>query len=178
VSVLSDREILDYVENGYIGVSPFYRENIGPASLDLVLANRFLVPHARVGSIRMDEPIEYDEVVTDRFTLNPGDFVLAASVERIRFPARIAGCLAGRSSIGRLGLFVENAAWFDPGFDGNATLELSNANRYPIVLDAGRRICQMVFWSLAYPAENPYSGKYRGVHATGAVGSRIYEDHR
>ncbi|WP_306298989.1 hypothetical protein [Bacillus sp. OV166] len=46
----------------------------------------------------------------------------------------------GRSSIGRLGLFIQNAGWVDPGFEGHITLELYNANRVPIELRAGRRI--------------------------------------
>ncbi|MCZ6729704.1 MAG: dCTP deaminase, partial [SAR324 cluster bacterium] len=80
----------------------------------------------------------------------------------------------GRSSIGRIGLFVENAGWVDPGFEGELTLELYNANRQPIRLQAGRRICQLVFARMDQPASVPYRGKYQGQRKP--MGSRIYQD--
>ncbi|HCV23794.1 MAG TPA: hypothetical protein DGN59_10050, partial [Candidatus Latescibacteria bacterium] len=52
--------------------------------------------------------------------------------------------------------------------------ELYNANRLPIRLQAGRRICQLVFARMAQAAERPYSGKYQGQHA--ATGSRVHMD--
>ena len=53
-------------------------------------------------------------------------------------------------------------------------LELFNANRLPIELQSGRRICQLVFAEMDQPAVKPYAGKYQG--QKGATGSRIYED--
>ncbi|MBR6747601.1 MAG: dCTP deaminase, partial [Clostridia bacterium] len=79
-----------------------------------------------------------------------------------------------RSSMGRLGLFVQNAGWVDPGFYGEVTLELYNANRCAIELKAGRRIGQLVFAKMDQAAEKPYVGKYNG--QKGATGSRISLD--
>ena len=80
----------------------------------------------------------------------------------------------GRSSLGRLGLFIQNAGWVDPGFHGEITLELFNANRCAIRLQAGRRIGQLVFARMDRAARNPYCGKYRGQR--GATGSRVFLD--
>lgn len=80
----------------------------------------------------------------------------------------------GRSSIGRMGLFIQNAGWVDPGFEGQITLELFNANRLPIRLKAGRRICQLVFAQMDRKTGNVYQGKYQGQR--NAVGSRIHLD--
>jgi len=80
----------------------------------------------------------------------------------------------GRSSIGRIGLFIQNAGWIDPGFEGRITLELYNASSLPIKLQAGKRICQLVFCTMDQKAENPYQGKYQGQKVT--VGSRVYQD--
>lgn len=44
-----------------------------------------------------------------------------------------------------MGLFIQNAGWVDPGFEGKITLELFNANRCAIRLDVGRRVGQLVF---------------------------------
>ena len=80
----------------------------------------------------------------------------------------------GRSSLGRLGLFIQNAGWVDPGFHGEITLELFNANRCAIKLQAGRRIGQLVFARMDQAARNPYRGKYQGQR--GATGSRVFLD--
>jgi dCTP deaminase len=54
------------------------------------------------------------------------------------------------------------------------TLELFNANRQPIRLQAGRRVCQLVFARMDRAAASPYRGKYLGQRR--AVGSRMHED--
>jgi dCTP deaminase len=94
--------------------------------------------------------------------------------EFIRLPANITAFVEGRSSIGRIGLFIQNAGWVDPGFEGTITLELYNANRLPIRLTSGRRICQIVFARMDGPASRPYAGKYQ--HQMDAVGSRVFQE--
>lgn len=44
-----------------------------------------------------------------------------------------------------MGLFIQNAGWVDPGFEGEITLELYNANVLPIRLEAGKKDLQLVF---------------------------------
>jgi dCTP deaminase len=95
-------------------------------------------------------------------------------VEFIRLPADVTAFVEGRSSIGRMGLFIQNAGWVDPGFEGNITLELFNANRLPLRLASGRRICQIVFARMDRATLTPYAGKYQGQRGT--VGSRIFKD--
>ncbi len=73
--------------------------------------------------------IEKDEIV-----IPPHSFLLATTVEFIRLPANVTAFVEGRSSIGRMGLFIQNAGWVDPGFEGTITLELFNANRLPLRL--------------------------------------------
>lgn len=78
----------------------------------------------------------------------------------------------GWSSLGRMGLFIRSAGWVDPGFKGEITLELFNANRCAIELKAGRRVGQLVFAKMDAPAQHPYQGKYQGQR--GATGFRVY----
>lgn len=82
--------------------------------------------------------------------------------------------MEGRSSLGRMGLFIQNAGWVDPGFEGEITLELFNANRCAIELRSGRRVGQLVFARMDAPAQFPYCGKYQGQR--GATGSHIFMD--
>jgi dCTP deaminase len=100
--------------------------------------------------------------------------LLATTREYIKLPGNLTAFVEGRSSIGRMGLFIQNAGWVDPGFEGEITLELYNANRLPIKLQSDRRVCQLVFASMDQYALNPYKGKYQG--QTKPVGSRVYMD--
>ncbi|HLV10031.1 MAG TPA: dCTP deaminase, partial [Halanaerobiales bacterium] len=111
---------------------------------------------------------------TEEIIIPPNSFLLATTMEYVELPEDITAFVEGRSSIGRMGLFIQNAGWVDPGFKGKITLELYNANRLPIKLFSGRRICQLVLAKLDRKAENPYQGKY--INQKEAVGSRIYED--
>ena len=91
--------------------------------------------------------------------LAPHSFVLATTRERVEVPDFLAAFVEGRSSIGRMGLFIQNAGWVDPGFCGQITLELYNANNLPIEIEAGRRICQIVFAKMDQPVESAYCAK-------------------
>ena len=85
------------------------------------------------------------DVQKDESVLEPNHFVLASTAESIRVPHDMAAYVEGRSSIGRLGLQVQNAGFIDAGFHGQITLELENQSGFPIVLKKGVRICQIVF---------------------------------
>jgi dCTP deaminase len=101
---------------------------------------------------------------------------LATTLEYIKLPPNLTAFVEGRSSLGRLGLFIENAGWVDAGFEGQLTLELYNANKYPIRLYPKMRICQLVFAKLDKEPLKPYRGKYQG--QKGVVASKIYLDYR
>ena len=94
----------------------------------------------------------------------PGQFVLATTMEYFELPDDLTAFVEGRSSLGRMGLFIQNAGWVDPGFKGEITLELYNANRCAIELKAGRRIGQLVFAKMDSAALNPYSGNTNSRH--------------
>jgi dCTP deaminase len=122
----------------------------------------------------MSDPPEYDEAVADEFIIPTRGFVLATTQEVIRLPDYLTAFVEGRSSVGRLGLFIQNAGWVDPGFEGAITLELYNANNAPMRIEAGRRICQLVIAQADQPVARPYRGKYQGQRHT--TGSRIHMD--
>lgn len=173
--ILSDKGIKEAIEKRTIIVDPCDDICIQPASLDIRLGRSFATPETKkYDVIPFDKEIKYKKVIADRFILMPGEFVLGTTMEAIRLPNNITAFVEGRSSIGRLGLFVQNAGWVDPGFCGEITLELFNAGNHCIELIAGTRIAQLVFAVMDQNAENPYNGKYQG--QGGATGSMIYKD--
>lgn len=174
--ILSDKTILEMLEADTLSISPLEREQVQPASVDIRLGDTFsIVEDSSVGIITMDNQIQYKTIQTDTYILLPGQFVLATTMEYFSLPANLTAFVEGRSSLGRMGLFIQNAGWVDPGFEGEITLELFNANRCAIELKSGRRVGQLVFAKLDDTALNPYRGKYQGQR--GATGSRVFLDH-
>lgn len=173
--ILSDSTIKAMLQSGELGVSPLSEDQIQPASIDIRLGDTFsMVEDLSNAIVYLDQPVRYRTIRSDQYILLPGQFVLATTQEYFKLPNNLTAFVEGRSSIGRLGLFIQNAGWVDPGFEGEITLELFNANRCAIALNKGRRIGQLVFALLDRDAQNPYKGKYQGQR--GATGSRIHLD--
>ena len=173
--ILSDQTILRLLEEQVLQITPCTREQIQPASVDIRLGNTFcVVDHLPSGILTMDREIPYTSIQTDTYVLLPNQFVLATTMEYICLPDHLTAFVEGRSSLGRMGLFIQNAGWVDPGFQGEITLELYNANRCAIELKAGRRVGQLVFAEMDADALRPYRGKYQGQR--GATGSRVCQD--
>lgn len=173
--ILSDQTIRRMLEEKSLVIEPLEERQIQPASVDIRLGNTFsVVEDSSAGIIDLEREIRYKTIETDKYLLLPGQFVLATTMEYIALPEDLTAFVEGRSSLGRMGLFIQNAGWVDPGFCGEITLELYNANRCAIELTAGRRVGQLVFARMDAPALKPYNGKYQGQR--GATGSRVYLD--
>lgn len=173
--ILSDLTLNQMIESGELVIEPLTPHSIQPASVDCHLGSDFLVVEDRkMHTIDLDTEILYQKIEGDEITIPPHSFLLATTREVVKLPDDLTAFVEGRSSIGRIGLFIENAGWVDPGFEGQITLELYNANSLPIRLQAGRRICQLVFCRMDQMTKNPYRGKYQGQKST--TGSRIFQD--
>ncbi len=173
--ILSDKTIKEMIGSGKLTVEPIEESSIQPASIDCRLGDHFLlIDENRMDCLSMTSEIQYRSLQCEEITLPPHSFLLATTMEYVELPAGLTAFVEGRSSIGRMGLFIQNAGWVDPGFKGRITLELYNANSLPIKLEVGRRICQLVFCKMDGEASRPYSGKYQGQKTT--EGSRIFED--
>ena len=167
--ILSDRDIKAVIASGRVKVEGFTGEpHIHASSMDLHLHNVFKVyEHSKFAVLdprNMDTfknnmrtiVVEND----DPFMMQPGEFVLGVTTERITVPDDLVVRVEGRSSLGRLGIIIHSTAGFvDPGFSGTITLEISNLNRLPIALYPGMRICQIAFEMMSSPAETPYDKK-------------------
>ena len=173
--ILSDKTIKKLLATGELIIEPITEQSIQPASVDVRLGRHFLkVDENNIECMNLDNPIKYIEFEADEVIIPPNTFLLATTMEYIKLPNNLTAFVEGRSSIGRMGLFIQNAGWVDPGFEGEITLELYNANRLPIKLTAGRRLCQLVISQMDDIAENPYQGKYQRQRK--AVGSRVFDD--
>lgn len=190
--ILSDRDIIELIKNGEIAISSEDGKdpilNAHCASLDFRLGRYFKVyDHARHACLDPTKPetlqsatkmITIDEPNTP-FIVQPGEFVLGVTMEKIKLPDYIVARCEGRSSIGRLGIIIHSTAGFvDPGFEGTITLEITNINRLPVALYPGMRIGQFAFEKMTSEALIPYykkrTSKY--LNQSFAEESRIYLD--
>lgn len=172
--ILSDKELKHRIMYEPL-IGPIDNEQIQPAGVDLRIGNSFLKPVPKLGDDynAFDKQVDY-ESFEGEYILKPHEFVLATTLELVNLPNNLTAFVEGRSSIGRMGLFVQNAGWIDPGFTGELTLELFNASEAPIKLTPNTRVAQLVFCTMSGNCDNPYNGKYQ--FQKNAVGSRINLD--
>lgn len=189
--ILSDADIKNALKTGRIKISPKpdLSTQLGSCSIDLRLGNIFRVfEHSKRAYIDPSNK-DYSNEITreikirkgEQFVMQPGDFVLAVTLEHVVIPKDLMGRLEGRSSLGRLGIVVHStASIFDPGWDGKCVLELGNLGRMAVALTAGMRICAMTFEELSSPADVPYSSKKHAKYKiqTGPAESMIYRDEK
>jgi dCTP deaminase len=187
--ILSDKDIKKALKEKRIAISPApdFKEQLGSCSVDLRLGNVFRIfeysKNAYIDPSKKDYSNEITKEVRikngEKFIMQPGDFVLAVTLENVKIAPDLMGRLEGRSSLGRLGLVVHStASIFDPGWDGKPVLELGNLGRMAISLTCGMRICAMTFEELSSVAEVPYvkkkAAKY--IFQSGPMESKIHED--
>lgn len=152
----------------------FDGRQIESGSIDLRLGNSFSKIATNKSIVKLGEKINYQEI-SENPIIYPGEYMLGTTQETIFLPSNIAATVDGRSSIGRIGLHVENAGWVDPGFEGEITLELFNSGNIAIELVPGYRVCQLVFEKTNTKPTFPYNGKYQ--NQKDATGSKTYKDY-
>lgn len=176
--VLSDKDIKRYIQEGKIDISPQpdFEKQLGSCSLDLHLGNVFKIfKSSKYPYLDLKQNVDFEELMEEiqveedggAFVLQPKGFVLAITREFFRLPDDLMARLDGRSSLGRLGIVVHStAARFDPGWKGNAVMELGNLGIMPVVLYSGMRICALTFEELSSPSEVPYGKKKKHKYAS------------
>ena len=143
-------------------VSPYCADQLNPASYDVLLGGTIL--RERWQNDRYGKWAKHD-LSESCYTLQPGEFILASTLEVVRIPNDLEAVFCLKSSRGREGYDHALAAYIDPGFTGQVTLELHNMNRYnTLELVAGMRIGQLRFSTLAERPRKGYdqTGRYHG----------------
>ncbi|NJD03995.1 MAG: dCTP deaminase [Ruminiclostridium sp.] len=172
--ILSGKEIQKQIKIGKIVtvIDPYDEKLINPNSYNLRLYNELLTYTDEI--LDMKKPLNTEKIVIpeDGLILHPGKLYLGRTYERTSTNSFVP-MLEGRSSIGRLGLFIHVTAGFgDIGFSGYWTLEIQciqPVKIYPMV-----EICQIYYHTLDGEFESYKSGKYQ--NNTGIQPSLLYKD--
>lgn len=171
--ILSDCDIVDAMNYGELDIAPFRLGQLQAASYDITLGPDFLIPSA-TGAIYGEQLTTHKHTIDSErgYILDPGQFLLGETAERVRLGLGIGAQVMGRSSWGRRGLSIHiTAGWVDPGWNGILTLELHNCGPAPILLMPGVAIGQLVFMACLNDTTRPYRGKYAG--AEGVEASKL-----
>tara|TARA_B100000886_G_C20423154_1_gene492542 strand:- start:1391 stop:1915 length:525 start_codon:yes stop_codon:yes gene_type:complete len=156
--ILSGKEIQKRINNDII-IEPFIEQRINPNSYNLSLHNELLLYKDSILDMKKDNMVDRIIIPSSGLILNPNRLYLGRTVEYTE-TKNLVPMLEGRSSIGRLGLFVHVTAGFgDVGFKGYWTLEIFCVQPVKIYPDV--EICQIYFHTLEGDYDNYTSSKYQ-----------------
>jgi dCTP deaminase len=156
--VLSGHEIRAQLGANII-IDPFDESRLNPNSYNLCLHNELMVYEEVVLDMRKANRVRRIQIPDDGLVLQPSQLYLGRTVERTE-THNLVPMIEGRSSIGRLGLFVHVTAGFgDVGFCGYWTLEMFAIQ--PIRIYAGVPICQIFYHDIRGTFTEYTSGKYQ-----------------
>ena len=156
--ILSGKEIKKRLGTEII-IEPFNEKLLNPNSYNLRLHNELLFYTNPVLDMKTPNPTEKIIIPEDGLVLEPNKLYLGRTVEYTRTDNYVP-MLEGRSSIGRLGLFIHVTAGFgDVGFAGYWTLEIFSIQ--PIRVYPNIELCQIYYHSIEGEYEKYSSGKYQ-----------------
>lgn len=156
--ILSGKEILAHL-GGKIIIEPFREEHLNSNSYDLTLHHELLLYEEVVLDMRKPNRVRRVVIPEDGLVLTPNQLYLGRTAERTE-TYDLVPMIEGRSSIGRLGLFVHVTAGFgDVGFRGYWTLEMFAVQ--PVRIYPGVPICQIFYHEIRGEYEEYRNGKYQ-----------------
>ena len=155
--ILTDKTIIDEIALKNIVIEPLIEENIGTNSVDLTLSNTLLMYTEHLLDVRKKNHYVPIIIPEDGLILKPSILYLASTVEYTE-TLRHVPIIQGKSSLGRLGLFVHITAGFgDVGFKGHWTLELTCVQ--PVRIYAGMKIGQICYHDISEMPYTDYASK-------------------
>lgn len=169
--ILSGKEIEKEIGKG-INIEPFSKSQLNPNSYNLKLHHELMVYSNPVLDMKHPNPVEPLTIPKEGLLLETGKLYLGRTVEKTE-TSKFVPMLEGRSSIGRLGLFIHVTAGFgDIGFNGFWTLEIFCVQ--PIRIYAGVDICQIFYHTIEGDFDTYKNGKYQ--NNEGIQASMLYKD--
>ena len=171
--ILTGDQIVEARLHGHIVIDPFRPSQIGPNAYDFRLGDRCRTYVSRVLDAAKANATTLREIPRRGLWLEPSTVYLV-NTEETMGSTRYVPIIRGRSSVGRLGIFIDiTADLIDLGSINQWTLQLHCVQRVRIF--PGMLIGQVTFWK-TFGRRTQYRGKYRGLESP--VASMSYEDQR
>ena len=142
-----------------IVIDPYTEDHLNPNSYNLTLHNELLVYEEVVLDMREANRVRRISIPNEGLVLKPQQLYLGRTSERTE-THNLVPMIEGRSSVGRLGLFVHVTAGFgDVGFKGFWTLEMFAVQ--PVKIYPGVSICQIFYHQIDGDITEYQSEKYQ-----------------
>ena len=159
--ILSGNEIRSQLDSN-IHINPFDENNLNPNSYNLTLHDELLTYEEVVLDMRLPNRVRRITIPDEGLVLGPNQLYLGRTVEHTT-THNLVPMIEGRSSVGRLGLFVHVTAGFgDVGFRGFWTLEIFAVQ--PVRIYPGIPICQIFYHEIKGNITEYQSDKYQNNH--------------
>ena len=169
--IISGLEIKNML-NKEIFIEPFDDSRLNPNSYNLRLHNELLVYDSHVLDMKVKNETKTISIPPEGLVLEPGIVYLGRTVEYTKTLNDVP-MLEGRSSIGRLGIYIHVTAGFgDVGFSGYWTLEISCIQ--PVRICPNVEICQIFYHTIFGDCSKMYKSKYQ--NNEGIQASKMYEE--
>jgi dCTP deaminase len=156
--ILSGKEIEKRLGKEII-IEPYSPQRLNPNSYNLRLHNELLVYEEPYLDMKKPNQTQQITIPDEGLILEPNRLYLGRTIEYTETHTLVP-MLEGRSSVGRLGLFVHVTAGFgDVGFCGYWTLEIFCVQAIKVY--PGVDICQIYYHSIEGDYEKYQSNKYQ-----------------
>ena len=156
--ILSGHQIREQLGRNIV-IDPYVDTNLNPNSYNLTLHNEVMVYEEVVLDMAKANRVRRLTIPPEGLVLGPSQLYLGRTVERTETHNYVP-MIEGRSSVGRLGLFVHVTAGFgDVGFCGYWTLEMFAVQ--PVRIYPGVPICQIFYHEISGPITEYASDKYQ-----------------
>ncbi|MDZ5712423.1 dCTP deaminase [Jeotgalibacillus haloalkalitolerans] len=168
--ILSGKEIKKALNKDII-ITPFNESYLNSNSYDLTLNEELLVYKDEMLDMKRNNETKKIVIPDEGYTLLPGKVYLASTNEYTDVRNYIP-IIEGRSSVGRLGLFVHiSSPYGNIGYKGKWVLELTAVQPLKIYKDV--KICQIIFQEINGEYE-PYNNKYQDTKDVSS--SKLYKE--
>lgn len=170
--ILTGEKIIKEVDEGRIYIEPFELEQVNPNSYNFTLGNKILVYTDKILDVKKKNKTKTIVIPPEGTVLEPSKIYLGHTQE-VMGSNHYVPIIRGRSSVGRLGIFINiTADLIDIGSINQWTLQIHVVQ--PVKVYPGMHIGQVTFWEVDGDI-TLYSGKYQA--SRGPISSQIYKDY-
>jgi len=150
--ILTDSQIIDFVNTGAIKIDPFDKKQVQPASIDIRVGKQGATTTTKKIIDIQDEGY---------ILVDPGDFAIIISLEKLELGPQYTGRFGLRSKYARKGLIATTGPQIDPGFRGRLIIGITNLTPKAVSLPYKDDLLTVEFHKLEQPAKKPYNGPYQ-----------------
>lgn len=156
---LADKDIEKLINKEKLKLDPFDKEDIRESSIKLHLSSKGYNHNPNeILDLKYIEEVSKSsfELGSDGHIMNPGDFFLIKTKEKITMPNGHMGWMETRGSLAKLGVQTHLCdGHIDPGSDMRITLQLKNVGNNQVRIYSGMYVVKLYICELKSESENP-----------------------